>query len=87
MCDTVDDILGRKPGSARKLITFVKDRAGHDRRYAIDATKIKDELGWEPTIQPEQGMRMTAEWYLNNAEWMENVTSGAYQKYYEEMYG
>lgn len=87
LCDTVDDILGRKPGSARKLITFVKDRAGHDRRYAIDATKIKDELGWEPTVQPEQGMRMTAEWYLNNSEWMDNVTSGAYQQYYEEQYG
>jgi len=87
LCDTVDDILGREAGSARKLITFVKDRAGHDRRYAIDATKIKDELGWEPTVQPEQGMRMTAEWYLNNAEWMDNVTSGAYQQYYEEQYG
>jgi len=87
LCDTVDDILGREAGSARKLITFVKDRAGHDRRYAIDATKIKDELGWEPTVQPEQGMRMTAEWYLNNAEWMDNVTSGTYQKYYEEQYG
>jgi len=87
LCDTVDDILGRQPGSARKLITFVKDRAGHDRRYAIDATKIKDELGWEPTVQPEQGMRMTAEWYLNNAAWMDNVTSGSYQKYYEEQYG
>jgi len=87
LCDTVDDLLGRPEGSARKLITFVKDRAGHDRRYAIDATKIKDELGWEPTVQPEEGMRKTAEWYLNNEEWMENVTSGAYQKYYAKQYG
>jgi len=87
LCDTVDDLLGRPQGSARELITFVKDRAGHDRRYAIDATKIKDELGWEPTVQPEEGMRRTAEWYLNNEEWMENVTSGAYQKYYAKQYG
>ena len=87
LCDTVDDLLGRPVGSARELITFVKDRAGHDRRYAIDATKIKNELGWEPTVQPEEGMRKTAEWYLNNEEWMENVTSGAYQKYYAKQYG
>ena len=87
LCDTVDDLLGRPVGSARELITFVKDRAGHDRRYAIDATKIKNELGWEPTVQPEEGMRKTAEWYLNNEEWMENVTSGAYQKYYAQQYG
>ena len=86
LCDTVDDLLGRKPGSARELITFVKDRAGHDRRYAIDATKIKNELGWEPTVQPEEGMRKTAEWYLNNEAWMNNVTSGDYQKYYEKQY-
>lgn len=87
LCDVVDDILGRPKGAARELITFVKDRAGHDRRYAIDATKIKNELGWEPTIQPEEGLRKTAEWYLNNEEWMESVTSGNYKEYYAKQYG
>lgn len=86
LCDTVDGLLGRKVGEAQELITFVKDRPGHDKRYAIDATKIKDELGWEPAVQPEEGMKKTAQWYLDNAEWMENVTSGAYQQYYEKQY-
>ena len=86
LCDVMDDLLGRETGSSRKLITFVKDRAGHDRRYAIDASKLKNELGWEPKIQAAEGLRMTAEWYLNNEEWMNNVTSGAYQAYYDEMY-
>ena len=86
LCDTVDGLLGRKIGEAQELITFVKDRPGHDKRYAIDATKIKDELGWEPAVQPEEGMRATAQWYLDNAEWMERVTSGAYQQYYEKQY-
>ncbi len=86
LCDTVDGLLGRRVGEAQESITFVKDRPGHDKRYAIDATKIKDELGWEPAVQPEQGMRETAQWYLDNSEWMERVTSGAYQKYYEKQY-
>lgn len=86
LCDVMDDLLGRTKGSSRQLITFVKDRPGHDRRYAIDATKIKDALGWQPTVQAEEGLRKTAEWYLANSEWLENVTSGTYQKYYEEMY-
>jgi len=86
LCDTVDDLLGRRVGEAQELITFVKDRPGHDKRYAIDATKIKDELGWEPAVQPEEGMRQTAQWYLDNTEWMERVTSGAYQQYYEKQY-
>ncbi|MFT4758419.1 MAG: dTDP-glucose 4,6-dehydratase [Paraglaciecola sp.] len=86
LCDVMDDLLGREKGSSRKLITFVKDRAGHDRRYAIDASKLKDELGWGPKIQATEGLKMTAEWYLKNEAWMDNVTSGSYQAYYEEMY-
>ena len=87
LCDIVDELLGRQPGASRSLITFVKDRPGHDRRYAIDASKIKRELGWEPTIQAAEGLRRTAEWYLENTEWLERVTSGAYQQYYELQYG
>ena len=86
LCDTVDGLLGRRVGAAQELITFVKDRPGHDKRYAIDATKIKEELGWEPAVQPEEGMRKTAQWYLDNADWMERVTTGAYQQYYEKQY-
>lgn len=86
LCDIMDELLEREKGSSRKLITFVKDRPGHDRRYAIDASKIKDELNWEPTIKADEGLRMTAEWYLKNAEWLENVTSGNYQKYYDKQY-
>ncbi len=86
LCKIMDDLLGRPEGSSKELITYVKDRAGHDRRYAIDSSKLMNELGWAPTIQSEEGMRKTAEWYLANTEWMENVTSGAYQKYYTEMY-
>ena len=86
LCDVMDELLERPVGEARKLITFVKDRPGHDRRYAIDATKLKEELNWEPSIQAEEGLRMTASWYLENSEWLENVTSGAYQKYYEQQY-
>ncbi|MFW6371619.1 MAG: GDP-mannose 4,6-dehydratase, partial [Bacteroidota bacterium] len=69
-----------------KLITFVKDRAGHDLRYAIDATKIKNELGWEPSLQFEEGIEKTIDWYLENISWLEGVTSGDYQKYYEQQY-
>jgi len=86
LCATMDELLGRSAGAARKLITFVKDRPGHDRRYAIDATKLKNELGWQPTLAPEEGLRETAKWYLSNEEWLKHVTSGAYQKYYEQQY-
>jgi len=86
LCDIMDDLLERPKGSSKELITYVKDRAGHDRRYAIDSSKLMNELGWAPTIQSEEGMRKTAEWYLANTEWMDNVTSGAYQKYYADMY-
>ena len=86
LCDTMDDKLGREKGTSRGLITFVKDRAGHDMRYAIDATKIKDELGWEPSVTFEQGMDKTIDWYLANEEWMENITSGAYMDYYKDQY-
>lgn len=86
LCDVMDELLGKEVGTSRKLITFVKDRPGHDRRYAIDATKLKEELNWEPTIMATEGLRKTAEWYLTNLDWMEKVTSGSYQNYYEEMY-
>lgn len=86
LCDIMDEQLGRPQGTARALITFVKDRPGHDRRYAIDATKIKTELGWEPSIKFEEGFRATIQWYLNNKAWVERVTSGAYQQYYAQQY-
>ena len=86
LCDTMDDLLGRPAGTSRQLITFVKDRPGHDRRYAIDATKLKNELNWQPTIGPEEGLRRTAEWYLTNEKWLDSVTSGAYKQYYENQY-
>jgi len=86
MCRKMDEKLGRAEGESEKLITFVKDRAGHDLRYAIDATKIKNELGWEPSLQFEEGISKTIDWYLENEAWLENVTSGDYQKYYEEQY-
>jgi len=86
LCDIVDELLGRESGTSRKLITFVKDRPGHDRRYAIDASKLMHELNWKPKVQPEEGLRRTAQWYLDNAGWLERVTSGAYQKYYEQQY-
>ena len=86
MCLKMDEKLGRVKGESEKLITYVKDRAGHDLRYAIDATKIKRELGWEPSLQFEEGIEKTIDWYLENTEWLENVTSGDYKKYYEEQY-
>ena len=86
ICRTMDKKLGRKDGESEQLITFVKDRAGHDLRYAIDASKIKHELGWEPSLQFEEGIEKTVDWYLQNEEWLENVTSGDYQNYYEEQY-
>ena len=84
---TVDKQLGNPTGTSDHLITYVTDRAGHDLRYAIDATKIKQELGWEPSLQFEEGIAKTVEWYLNHEEWLNNVTSGDYLQYYEQMYG
>ncbi|MDB4228232.1 dTDP-glucose 4,6-dehydratase [Flavobacteriaceae bacterium] len=86
MIKTVDRLLGREEGASDKLITYVTDRAGHDLRYAIDSTKLKDELGWEPSLQFEEGIEKTVTWYLKNNEWMEKVTSGKYQEYYKKMY-
>ncbi|MDY0781378.1 dTDP-glucose 4,6-dehydratase [Tenacibaculum sp. IB213877] len=83
---TVDEFLGRQKGSSEKLITFVEDRKGHDYRYAIDSSKLKNELGWEPSLQFEEGIRKTVKWYLENKGWVDHVTSGEYQKYYKEMY-
>ena len=86
MIKTVDQLLGREEGTSEKLITYVKDRAGHDLRYAIDSKKLKDELGWEPSLQFEEGIEKTVQWYLNNKEWLERVTSGNYQEYYKNIY-
>ena len=86
LCITMDQKLGREPGSSEQLITYVKDRAGHDLRYAIDSSKIQRELGWKPSLQFEEGIEKTVEWYLNNTDWLENVSSGAYEKYYEKQY-
>ena len=83
---TVDRLLGRKEGEDEKLITYVTDRPGHDKRYAIDSRKLQRELGWEPSLQFEEGIEKTVRWYLDNQEWMDNVTSGDYQKYYDNMY-
>ncbi|RQP19260.1 MAG: dTDP-glucose 4,6-dehydratase [Parapedobacter sp.] len=87
LCRIMDRKLGRGEGESAKLITFVKDRAGHDLRYAIDATKLKYELGWEPSLQFEEGLEKTVDWYLSNEAWLQDVTSGHYQQYYEEQYG
>ena len=84
--NTVDRLLGRKEGEDMNLITYVTDRLGHDARYAIDSTKLQKELGWEPSLQFEEGIEKTVKWYLDNEEWMNNVTSGEYEKYYENMY-
>lgn len=83
---TVDRLLGRAEGEDLNLITFVTDRAGHDLRYAIDSSKLKKELGWEPSLQFEEGIEKTVQWYLDNQAWMDNITSGDYEKYYEDMY-
>jgi dTDP-glucose 4,6-dehydratase len=87
LCDIMDGLLGRPHGASRSLITFVKDRPGHDRRYAIDSSKLKRELGWEPSVQAEEGLLRTANWYLENDEWLQGVTSGEYRRYYERQYG
>jgi dTDP-glucose 4,6-dehydratase len=86
MIKVTDRLLGRNEGASEKLITYVTDRAGHDLRYAIDSNKLKNELGWQPSLQFEEGIEKTVQWYLDNQEWLDNVTSGAYQEYYKKMY-
>ena len=86
LCKQMDEKLGRTSGESEKLITYVKDRPGHDLRYAIDATKINKELGWKPSVTFEQGLERTIDWYLSNEQWLKNVTSGEYAKYYEKQY-
>lgn len=86
LCTIMDRKLSRKPGTSAQLITYVKDRAGHDLRYAIDASKLKNELGWVPSLQFEEGLEKTVDWYLDNKKWMERITSGDYQRYYKEQY-
>lgn len=86
LCKTMDEKLNRKPGTSAALITFVKDRAGHDMRYAIDSSKLQNELGWKPSLQFEEGLAKTVDWYLKNETWLNHVTSGEYQKYYTQQY-
>ncbi len=86
LCRIMDKKLNREAGESEKLITYVKDRAGHDLRYAIDASKLGNELGWKPSLQFEEGLEKTVDWYLNNENWLKNVTSGAYQQYYQQQY-
>jgi dTDP-glucose 4,6-dehydratase len=86
LCGIMDKKLGRAEGDSAKLITYVTDRPGHDLRYAIDATKLNKELGWSPSLQFEEGLEKTVDWYLNNEEWIQHVTSGDYQHYYKEQY-
>ncbi|MBK9456117.1 MAG: dTDP-glucose 4,6-dehydratase [Bacteroidetes bacterium] len=86
LCKVMDEKLGRTPGTSASLITFVTDRAGHDLRYAIDATKLNSELGWQPSLQFEEGIAKTVDWYLANEAWLNNVTSGDYKKYYDNQY-
>ena len=86
LCRIMDRKLGRKEGSSEKLITFVKDRPGHDFRYSIDSSKLRNELGWQPSVSFEEGLEKTVDWYLENTRWLENVVSGEYEKYYEKMY-
>jgi len=86
LCDKMDEKLSRKRNTSQSLITFIKDRPGHDKRYAIDASKIEKELGWIPSVTFEEGLELTIDWYLANSSWLENVTSGAYQEYYNKMY-
>jgi len=86
ICKVMDKKLGREEGTSEKLISYVTDRAGHDLRYAIDANKIMNELGWRPSLQFEEGIEITIDWYLNNQDWLDNVTSGAYQNYYQNQY-
>ena len=86
LCKVMDEKLGREVGDSEKLITYIKDRAGHDLRYAIDSSKLQKELSWKPSLQFEEGLAKTVDWYLNNSEWLNNVTNGTYQKYYKKQY-
>jgi dTDP-glucose 4,6-dehydratase len=86
LCQLMDEKLGRQKGESEKLITYVTDRAGHDKRYAIDASKLENELNWRPSIKFEEGLSKTVDWYLVNQEWVNKVTSGSYKEYYEKMY-
>ena len=86
LCEIMDSKLGRKQGESAKLITFVKDRAGHDMRYAIDSSKIQNELGWKPSLQFEEGLEKTIDWYLENENWINNIMTGKYEQYYDEQY-
>ncbi|MCF0206098.1 MAG: GDP-mannose 4,6-dehydratase, partial [Fibrobacter sp.] len=86
LCEVMDRKLGREQGSSEKLITYVTDRAGHDLRYAIDSTKLQQELGWQPSLQFAEGIEKTVDWYLANEEWLNRIVSGDYEKYYEQMY-
>jgi len=86
LCKLMDEKLGRATGTSEKLIKYVKDRAGHDLRYAIDSTKLQNDLGWKPSLQFEEGLALTVDWYLENTQWLERITSGDYQTYYEEQY-
>lgn len=87
LCKIMDEKLGREPGTSAKLITFVTDRAGHDLRYAIDSSKLQKDLNWKPSLQFEEGLEKTVEWFLSNEEWLQSVTSGNYQTYYNDQYG
>jgi dTDP-glucose 4,6-dehydratase len=87
LCRLMDEKLGRTEGESEELITYVKDRPGHDRRYAIDANKINKELGWSPSVTFEEGLAQTIDWYLANKQWLDHVTSGEYLKYYTAQYG
>jgi dTDP-glucose 4,6-dehydratase len=86
LCKIMDKKLGRDLGESERLITYVKDRAGHDMRYAIDSSKLQKELGWVPSLQFEEGLEKTVDWYLNNRSWLENITSGDYKDYYVKQY-
>jgi dTDP-glucose 4,6-dehydratase len=86
LCKVMDEKLGRAAGTSENLITYVKDRAGHDLRYAIDSSKLQNELGWTPSLQFEAGICLTIDWYLGNQKWLNEVTSGDYMKYYEQQY-
>ena len=86
LCEIMDRELGRKSGTSASLITYVTDRAGHDLRYAIDSSKLQNDLGWKPSVTFEEGIEITVKWYLENTEWLENVISGDYGKYYEQQY-
>ena len=86
LCNIMDNKLQREPGTSEKLISYVTDRAGHDLRYAIDASKLSNDLGWKPSLQFEEGLEKTVDWYLNNEDWLNNITSGDYKKYYDNQY-